>query len=201
MREQTLFRPLFLRLLKMARALFLSPTLSISISTALSLSLSLYPFLSGSVDQLITVSHRTAITTTAIVTSRRALLAAGSTRLPASRDHRLPPRAAHCALRHPRAPSPSLQTSASPPSLGHLALPPSGDLVGSSLSFFLALATLLCAIDPPLDSPPFPYPTVSPLYPSLPLPGPALGDYGKSTCLTLLQRSLSGLQISRHSWY
>lgn len=62
--------------------------------------------LSGSVNQLITVTHRTAITTVAIVTSRRALLAAGSTRLPASRDHRLPslpfPR---CTLRVPPPPA------------------------------------------------------------------------------------------------
>lgn len=94
--------------------------------------------LSGSVNQLITVTHRTAITTAAIVTSRRALLAAGSTRLPASRDHRLPSLPfLRCTLRVPPPPAISPLYSRHPLPLRRterLALPLLDSLV--DLSFF-----------------------------------------------------------------
>lgn len=73
--------------------------------------------LSKSVDQLITAMHRIVITTAAIVTSRRTLLAAWSTRLLASCDHRLSPRIALCAFCRPCTAAPLFQTSASPSSL------------------------------------------------------------------------------------
>lgn len=118
-----------------ARACFylvLSPAVTLSLSISFSLGL----------DQLITVTHRTAITTAAIVTSRRALLATGSTRLPASRDHRLmlsPSPLLRCTLRvrHPLAISPSLPDILLPLRRSRvcLALPLTDSLVDLFLSF------------------------------------------------------------------
>lgn len=151
----------------------------------LSLSLSLL----GSVDQLITATHRTAITTAAIVTSRRALLAAGSTRLPASRDHRLPslPPALHFACSATPGDLPFFSRHPLPPPLLGISCAPT---FGQS-RWLLSLS--FTRNSPPCDRLPLvspPYLTASPSDPSLPLPGTALSMYRGSTCLALSELTL-----------
>lgn len=155
----------------------------ISLAPSLSLSLSL----SGSVNQLIAATHRTAITTAAIVTSRRALLAAGSTRLPASRYHRLPSLPLRCTLRVPSPPaiSPSSPDIRSPLRRSEcLALPLSGNLVDFSL-FHSRFSSV--------RSTPTRFATLPdgiPLWSILPLSGTALSMYRESTCLALSKLAL-----------